>query len=91
MTNYEMIIQMSIEEMHEFLIKLSTRRLIGKLPLDLPETPGLSYNDEILVWLKTPADVSAYAYALPHYSFGRKNEENKPRAIGESESTACQD
>ncbi|MCL2210802.1 MAG: hypothetical protein FWB95_02650 [Treponema sp.] len=52
MSNYERIKQMSIEEMHEFLIELNYRRTIGKMPIPLPEREGLSYNDEILLWLK---------------------------------------
>ena len=52
MTNYEKIKQMSIEEMHKFLIELNYRRTIGKMPIPLPERQGLSYNDEILLWLK---------------------------------------
>ena len=55
MTNYEMIKQMSVEEMHEFLIKLNTRRTCFGSVLSLPERQGLSYNDEIKAWLNSEA------------------------------------
>ena len=51
MTNYEAIKQMSIEEMHEFFINI--RKGVYGASLDLPEVSGKSYNDMILVWLKT--------------------------------------
>ena len=56
MTNYEMIKQMSIEEMHEFLIKLEARRICFGSMLSLPERQGLSYNDAIKIWLNSEAE-----------------------------------
>lgn len=51
MTNFEMLRQMSIEEMHDFLIQLNSKRMCYGSILSLPETNGLSYNDEIKIWL----------------------------------------
>lgn len=56
-TNYERIKNMSIEEMHAFLIELETNRMMfGMAFRNLPETEGLSYNDEIKVWLESEVE-----------------------------------
>ena len=56
MTNLERIQGMSLEEMHNFFIELNTRRITKGLPLDLPERKGLSYNDEIKLWLESEVE-----------------------------------
>ena len=54
MTNYEKIKNMTVEEMHKFLVKLNTSRMCyGEAFRNLPQTKGLSYNDEIKVWLES--------------------------------------
>lgn len=56
MTNYERIKEMSLEEMHEFLVTLFQRKATHGDILNLPCVHGLSYNDTIKVWLESEAE-----------------------------------
>lgn len=54
-SNLQCIRKMDIDEMHEFLIALGTRRMMHGEILSLPEASGLSYNDMIRKWLESEA------------------------------------
>lgn len=59
MTNYEKIKNMSIDEMHEFFIEMGSKHIVFSRVFVLPkeiDTSGLSYNDEIKVWLNSEVE-----------------------------------
>jgi hypothetical protein len=59
MTNYERIKNMTLDEMHEFFIEMGSKHIVFSRVFELPkgtDTSGLSYNDEIKVWLNSEYD-----------------------------------
>lgn len=51
-TNYDRIMSMSLDELHEFLKEICLNKIIKGEILNLRSVQGLSYNDMIKVWLE---------------------------------------